>query len=556
MVKISEEDFMEVGKKSWFEKKFESLFGFKEVEVLEAPKKVEPEATMNFSGKALFAVSYTGEKNLGELGPIVDYRPDYDLLRLRSWQSYLESEISQIVINKFTLWVIGSGLKLKAQPNKTALATEGVIINSEAFNEQAESRWWVYSNSKLCDYKGMETLHDIAKKAEKNSIIGGDVLVVLRLQNGNVTVQLIDGAHLRQPFYSSPEIEAATIKGNIIRNGVELSPTGEHVAFYVMKPNAVMETYRIEAKGVTGITQAFLVYGLEYRLDNVRGLPLISAVLESTKKLERYKEATLGSAEERQKIAYSIEHNEISDGENPLQKQLAKAFNADINTDDLPIDVNGVHLSNTVAATTGKQAINMPRGASLKTLESKNELYFKDFYSVNIDLICAALGVPPNVAMSKYDSNFSASRAALKDWEHTLNVRGAEFANNFYKKIYDFWLEIEILKNKIQAPYFIIALNQKNEFVLSAYKACRFIGPAVPHIDPLKEVKAEREKLGSRGASIPLTTVEDATEALNGGDSDSNMEQFSEELKEAKRLEIFQEPIQQGGGGNAGTSED
>src|SRR3990167_7138549 len=107
--------------------------------------------------------------------------------------------------------------------------------------------------------------------------------------------------------------------------------------------------------------------------------------------------------------------------------------------------------------------------------------------------------------------------------------------------MYDFWLNTEVLKNKVQAPGFLTAVIKKDEFILSAYTSARFVGPGVPHIDPLKEVKAEREKLGTLGASLPLTTLEDATESLFGGDSDSNMEQFSAELKMAKDLEIFKE---------------
>jgi hypothetical protein len=60
----------------------------------------------------------------------------------------------------------------------------------------------------------------------------------------------------------------------------------------------------------------------------------------------------------------------------------------------------------------------------------------------------------------------------------------------------------------------------------------------VPHIDPLKEVMAERAKLGTAADAIPLTTVEDATRNLNGGDSDSNMTQFADEYQTAKKLKI------------------
>lgn len=211
--------------------------------------------------------------------------------------------------------------------------------------------------------------------------------------------------------------------------------------------------------------------------------------------------------------------------------------------DDVPVDSDGKIMEGKVAASTNKTAINMPPGAQLKMLESKNELYFRDFYTINIDLVCAALGIPPNVAMSKYDSNFSASRAALKDWEYTLVVDRAQFDRQFYRPSYAYWLEVQILSNKVSAPGYLNARASRNDMIVNSYRKARWVGANVPHIDPEKEVNAERLKLGTSAAAIPLTTVEAATEALNGGDSDSNIEQYAQEYEEAKRLKIITEPV-------------
>ena len=64
----------------------------------------------------IFAYNYNGEKNLGEIGPIRNYRLDYALLRMRSWQSFHESEITQTIMNRFNMWVVGKGLKLQCEP--------------------------------------------------------------------------------------------------------------------------------------------------------------------------------------------------------------------------------------------------------------------------------------------------------------------------------------------------------------------------------------------------------------------------------------------------------
>lgn len=501
------------------------------------PSKPAPAADLK-TFRTLFTHSFNGEKNLGEVGPVKSYQMDYQILRLRAWQSFIESDISQTILKRFELWVIGAGLKLQSEPNKVVLKSEGLgDIDTQSFNELVEARWSVWANSKMSDYSSMSNLQMITGQAFLNTQVGGDVLVILRYLDNAVCVQLIDGAHVEAPTYGNEVFPTNLENGNQIKNGIEFSPRGEHVAFYVK--DYLNKYERIPAKGPeSGLTMAFLVTGMEYRIDSVRGIPSISTVLETIAKLDRYKEATVGSAEERQKIAYMIEHEIFSDGSSPVLDMLAKARDVDGANDKLPQDVSGKQLADNVAATTNKMTFNMPIGAKVKSMESKNELYFKDFHDVNRNDICSTVGIPPEVAMSKYDSNFSASRAALKDWEHTLNVARKKFTFKFLQNIYNFWLETEILKNKIQAPGYLLAKVQGKNMILEAYRTVRFVGPNVPHIDPLKEVAAERLKLGDTGNSLPLTNLEAATEALNGGESDANMEQYALELAESKRLKI------------------
>lgn len=488
-----------------------------------------------------FTIGFNGEKNLGEMGPIVRYVIDHGALTARSWQLYMDSEVCQMVFRRFAKWTVGSGLKLQSEPAEEVLKSEKIRFSPDRFKQTVESRWKIYSNSKLADYSNMRSLNKITKIALTNAIVGGDVLVVLRYEKGTVKVQLIDGAHVCTPsgYTSNGKDYINPANGNRIRNGVELDASGQHVAYYIKKSYYTPE--RIAARDSNGILRAYLVYGLEYRLDTARGIPLVSAVMESAKKLERYKEATLGSAEEVAKISYQIVHNQHSDGTNVLDEMSAIVNGTSDGSglgSDVAVTQQGEQLAKNVAATTNKQAYNMPIGSEIRPLKNEGQLYFSDFFTMNIDLICATVGIPPNVAMMKYDSNFSASRAALKDWEHTLLVDRKDFGDQFLQPIYNFWLWVQILQNKISAPGYLTAQAQMNEMVIEAYQNCRFVGANVPHIDPLKEVNAERAKLGDAGKNIPLTTAEAATEALNGGDAKVNMTQFAKELSNMRNLEV------------------
>jgi capsid protein len=497
-------------------------------------KKLEDEliTARSFSGtyKPIMTLSFDGEKDTGELGPIIDYDLDYQGLRYRSWESYLSSEITQTVVNKYITWIIGSGLKLQSEPVKLVLESEKIDLDTSKFSKEVEARFKLYAKSRSSDHSKIENINRIARTVYTNAIVGGDVLVVQRVVKGILNIQLIDGANVMTPNFNDARANAID-KGNDIKNGIEENKAGEHIAFHVQKKDG--EFIRIPAKGIkTGRENAYMVYGLRYRINDNRGIPLISTVLETLKKLDRYKEATVGSAEERAKIPYFIKHGSTSTGENPLTKTMAQAFNID-SDQEIPVDINGQQLADKVAVSTNKTVFNMPQDSELVSLDTKNDIYFKEFYSVNVNAICAAIGIPPEVALSKYDSNFSASRAALKDWEHTIKVQREGFSFQYYEKIYITWLELEILKQKVQAPGYLLALSSGDEILLGAFRNARFVGTNVPHIDPLKEVQAERLKLGSAAAHLPLTTAEASTELLGSGDYDTNVIQFADEVDDA-----------------------
>lgn len=500
-------------------------------------EKPSPEAFYYQNGTSgrLFEISYNGEKNMGAIGPPVDYWIDYVQLRSRSWKAYLDSEIAQTILRKFNLWVIGSGLKLQAEPSTIVLKAEGITLDLKSFTEITEARFGIYCEATETDYSGMKNFHQLLSKVQLMALIGGDVLVIHRYENGVMTTQLVDGCHIETPFNLSAYRDGYYIsdQGNRVIHGVELDDRNQHVAYHIRQPD--LSYMRVPARSETsGLVTAYLVYGLEYRLDDVRGIPLLSATMQTIAQVDAYKQATLGAAREAAKLVYTVEHANFSDGTDPLAGELRRARGA--YQDDIPRDELGRRIATKVAATTNNMTFNMPVGASMKSFNSQKELYYKDFFTVNAYSVCATVGIPPNVAFSQYDSSYSSSRAAIKEWEHTINVNRVDMKYQFLSKGYAYWLDIEILSNKIQAPGYINARLTRNLSVLYAYRKARFVGAAVPHIDPVKEVQAARLKLGPLGANIPLTTAEKETEALNSGDSDSNLQRFAEELKQATAL--------------------
>ena len=494
----------------------------------------------------IITTSFDGEKTPGEMGAPRNLVPNHRLLSARVFEAQLKSDIVKIITGKFFKWVVGNGLKLQAEPKQIVLETEGVTIpDVDQFRKDTESRFSVYTSSKVGDYKKMSSLQDIAAEAYREAFLGGDCLVVLRVSSGgDLSAQIIEGRSIQSPSMDSVLMNSIKKRGNLIRNGIEINKKGQHIAFYVLTDDGSFlgKYIRIRANGYkTGRRLAWLVYGSKHRINDVRGIPVITQILEKVEKFDRYTEATVGSAEERAKIVFSVEHSRDSDGENPL---LGKARQAAGIGSNAACETSGYELGEktaaTVAATTGKQTFNMPIGSKLVSLSSQNEIQYGPFSKAIFSYLCASVDIPPEVAMQLYEQNYSSSRAAINSWDYIVKVYRKKFSDVFYQPIYSLWFELEVIRNKISAPGFIKALRDNNFMVTEAYLNSRFVGVNMPHIDPLKEVKAVRSMLGND--ADPLISREQATEYLGAGDWNKNIEQYKVEVDELPKPEEVEEP--------------
>jgi hypothetical protein len=457
---------------------------------------------------SIIETTWDGEKTQGELGAPLSYVPDYTGLSYRSWKAFTDSDLAQIIIKAHVNWVIGSGLKLQAEPKEDIIESEGFTFDKQSFISTTESRYRIYVKTNSSMHSQMMNHNKAQRVAYLNAIVGGDVLCILRVEKGLPTLQLIDGVHVQTP--DMDKVIEAENRGNKLIHGVEYNKAGTHQRFYVRGDNGEFQT--VEAFGEkTGRETAFILYGSEYRIDSVRGLPLLSAVLEKISKLDRYNEAIVGGTEEAAKVPWFFEHKDYSTGENP---DLSKLTNAIRGSEDAVDAANSIDMDKYITAmkrTYEKEAYNLPVGATMKKLESSMEKDQEAFTTGNFIYICAALEIPYEVALMKYVNSFSSSRMASQSFLFILNIKRTLFNDAFNKKYYNLFLDVQILAGKIKANGYFTALNRNDVILTESYRNARFTGPGVPQADPFKEVKAEVEKINNY-----LTTRERSMEILDG----------------------------------------
>lgn len=488
--------------------------------------------------------SFDGEKTLGELGAVINSIPDYKRLRLRMYDAYLKTDTAKILVDKHVDWTIGSGLKLQSEPNETILEMEGITLEYSKFQKSLEARFNLYANTKYFDYSEQKTLHQIANEVYKSVFLGGDGLVVCRFGQYGLNVQFIQAEHIKNPMVTDPLFEAATKLGNYIKHGIEFDSKGKQVAFYVERysiENPFGKFERIPVYGKDSKRKlAWMIYGQRISPDHVRGIPEMAQTLEKLTKLDRYTEASVSKAEQAANIVYAIEHEAYSTGEDPIADKMAEKLRITSN------DINPYELANGLAQkmteTTSGTTYNMVPGSKLKDFKTDIETNYEQFERANFTKISAAANVPAEVALQSYNSNYSASRAAINGWGFVVNIDRNDFALDFYIPIFKLWLEYEILKGKVNAPGYISALQNNDFMIVEAYSKCRFIGKNMPHIDPLKEAKAIELML-----DMNLISREQATEMLNVGEWVENYANRVEENKEVEKNNPIVEPINTNG---------
>ena len=481
------------------------------------------------------------------MGPAMNYSMDYSTLRVRGYEGYLTSDIIHTGIKRKNKWVTGSGLELQCEPNLAVLEGEGINIDGQKWSDNTEARFKVWANSTESAWTGRRSWMQMQSEADKHKSIGGDIVVILRYAKGCVKVQHIDAANVVNPINAcqkqakdevnnSPGYDfflpgkAPGEYGNRVRQGVEIDDSGRTVAFHI-RVGPSFKTDRVPAYNKYGMLVAFIVTEEEFRIDSARGIPSAATNMEGAAILKRYKEAAVGGAEERAKISMFTTSTGEDIGDETFSKEnLAKAQSFGPNPpSDLPVDYQGRQMNNTVSSTSAKTLIQLPTGRDIKAFGETQEMQFNDFYTPIMEQAFANFGIPPEVAMMKYGGSFSSSRAGLKDWEHSLMVDRAWFSSQYNQNVYCFWLLMEVLSLKIDAPGLIAAFTSDNYMIVGAYMQAEWVGANVPHIDPLKEVNAERAKQGPLLATAPMTTLEASTRALNGGSSRANIRQVAQE---------------------------
>jgi len=429
---------------------------------------------------------FDGSKFYGGFGPTQIQQLDYWTLRYRSAQLFNENLYAKGLIRRLITNEINTGLSPECSPDEMVIGLPEDSLND--WTENVETRFNLWGkNPRICDYREVDTFGGIQRAARMESLITGDCLVILRMsQKTNLPqIQLISGNHVQSPVSSAlPNLR----KGNKIVHGVEMDSKGRQVAFWVNQDG--LNSKRIPAYGEkSGRKVAWLIYGTEKRMGEVRGQPILSLVLQSLKEIDRYRDSVQRKAVINSMLAMFIYKKEDKMGTLPISNGAVRKDQATVSDSDGTTRKFNIEKHMPGLIMEELQTGEEPKGFNNQGTDQA----FGEFEEAIIQAVAWANEIPPEILRLAFSNNYSASQAAINEFKIYLNKIWVDFGESFCTPIQNSWLLSEVLLGKIQADGLLDAWRDSSQYdVYGAWTSVEWYGNIKPSTDMLKQAKGSK----------------------------------------------------------------
>ena len=391
-------------------------------------------------------------------------------LRQRARMLYMAAPIATSAIHTNRTNVVGIGLQLKSRIDREALGMTQEA--ADAWQAQAEREFALWSeNKRACDATGVNNFAAMQQLALSSWLVSGDVFAVVKqyeptpLTPYSLRLHLIEADRVATPT-TSGIITPMLLTTGKAANGNTIYDGVEVNGDGQIEAYHIRSTYPFELGSTTTTWARVQAYGER------TGLPNILHVMESERP-DQYRGVSY--------LAQVIE---------PLL-QLRRYTESEL----------------TAAVV-----------ESFFTAFIKTEAGAGDNRAI-CEQVGAALEIPADLLLKSFNSSYSASRAALMEAWKAFRMRRKWFVDDFCTPVYEIWLSEAVARGRISAPGFFA-----DPAIRAAYLGAEWIGPSQGQLDPTKEITAEILAIGEG-----ITTREQATIRLNGGQWDANVDQLARE---------------------------
>jgi len=400
-----------------------------------------------------------------------------------------ENSIGSALVGAMVDGVIGSGITLEAAPSDSILTMNADKVAKNA--QRIEEMWHLWSTTpEACDVAEEQTLGAMVRVAGANAYSTGDVLQYIGIRNWQgVYVPVIR-------FYDGRVVEAQS--GDDTIAGVRVDKSGNTTGYSIKQEGKGLGSYEYKTVDRFDVypdsndkrVQYNLVLAGKVQPNQKRGRSLILPAINDIIMLEKFSEAQMVKAVVQSYITAFIERDkELIDhsgafhsGIDPLLGQLEEDAKAgEVGDYDQPITMGPGYVQ------------TLAPGERLVMADSKSPVTeFWAFMEGNIKLIAAATRTPFEVALMAFNSNYSASQAAIQAAARTWDIERKLFAMQTMQPIYNLFVYLMVIQGLVDCPKYL-----ENPFVRAAWNNANWHGPVILNIDPVKNATAATLRLNN-----------------------------------------------------------
>lgn len=472
------------------------------------------------SGYSEHGASYSKKSLKGFLGnsfsPKLDINQNKDTLMKRSRSLFMGAPIARSAILTMRTNVVGCGLTLK--PNIDYKYLGMTEEEAEEWIENVNREWTHFISKSHCDIMGLNTFDELQQLVFLSQLMNGDSFALLTTRKEKNTRYDLK-IHLVEADYINTPMER--LHDPNISSGVELE-NNKVVAYYI---NTSLDDFsepkytRVPVYGKnTNMKQVLHLMNCE-RIGQTRGVPLVAPIVESLKQIERYTNAELVAAVVSGYFAVFIKQN----SENGVIGE-----DAGWDDDDEAFYQSELKLGNgTISYLDEGQDISVAN-------PGRPNPNFEGFVDAISRQIGAALEIPYELLIKRFDSSYSASRGALLEAWKMFKMHRKWFTSDFCQPIYERWLWEAVAKNYVNAPGFF-----DDPIVRDAYCRASWYGDTNGQLDPQKEVKAAAGRV-----ALGISTREREAQELTGSDFKDIYRQLKREQQALNEIEELKPKIE------------
>jgi len=447
-------------------------------------------------------------------------------LRQRSRDLYAGGGLARSGPATLTTNVVGWGIHPKPKVDGEVLGLSDEACDEWERNTLREFQLW--AGNAMCDAERQKDFYTMQQLVFRSQLVSGDVFALFGMKENKRTpyqtvIRILEADRVCTPDSNGDSASTETDGGRIV-DGVEIDKEGAVIRYYIANRHPLMESSTqevewqpIEAFGKdTGYPNILHIMSVE-RPEQRRGIPFIAAQIEQIKQLDRYLTSELAAMVVSAMLTAFV----LSDKDDGISG-LEDAVNEDekVTDDELKLELAPGAI------------YSLPPGKKIETVNPlRANTAFESFVSTMITIIGAGMGIPKEVLIKKYESNYTAARGALLDFWREVRVQRTAFNNNFNQPVYEAWLAEAVAAGRIEAPGFF-----DDPAIRQAWCGCMWMGASMGHVDPLKEVKAAAERIAHN-----ISTEEQEASEYNGNDWLSNIRQRKKEIA------AFSDPAQEDG---------